>query len=1412
MVIPPDDYMSSANEKLCINFFRELFTIEDLKKLIEDFDPLNVERRNLKKPLQIKNFNKSKENRKTLYEILNIKNEKDVDKLSKHLYTLVGPNFLYEVRGAQPNDDNSRLFRYELLKKSIEIKRFDFEYVNGTIKDISGIGFDSLEEIKTTKNKKLVIGSQDGSGEVSANAGQRWLPQLLELFQVLPTETIEKPSTSTSNPSPHFTVIPIRELKPLHDYQIYAGQKILDTIKSEKGSRKRLLFSIPTGAGKTRLVCESLIDWINDDKQSKDERIRKSKYIIWIAQSRELCEQAISQFEEIYSKKGAASLDIFRFYGEVKPSPTLESILENPPKNYGLIVGTIDKFYAVIPNKEKISSNVDPDSVAYEQEINKKNIPLLFHSNRAFEELRNLTSCITIDEAHKGITGSYTAVLRGFGFNFSFTSDESKLNENGITLVGLTATAFRGTGLEKSQHVTLVDPFMGEVTIQCSNQLNSRVKTPVSCAVCKKELPLNEIINQATSNKKLLWHEDCNKTSTSTSRLYTRFSTPIIPNIRNFKENTKPIAIISCNEKFIANDPMRIDGTKSFDPQGGNLKYFWTIERISELTEVFNIKEKEIEKSSSNKESFTTKKTQSGKHRITLTIKNFDDEESTTTKIIEIIPPEIDAEKSKDMQSLMRNLKKRNILCDVFHSITKSNTQYSVEGDTIAMQQTDLLKKVAQNQERNQKIINMIQYLLTKPQNKRKKILVFSCDIAHARFLAMWLKMIGISADYVDSKLSASRNIPKIKKFRNKSDENGQVLINTNMLTTGFDVPDVDCVVMGRPVMSTVEYTQMIGRGMRGTRMGGTKEVWILDFDDQVQRKKEMNNQFISLGWKAMAFDENGNNLWKKLEKSEKDIDGNLINLNAISETSENSKSVYVSKDNEIDESNFDETETGLLSRHSHESVFNETNMNTEKLSPKLNNPWIEFVDSEKTNPISLEFIKFIVSNSNGRSALDIETIIDLRKIVKRIIGYQTNMNNAQINLLYSNYDRITLNILEKLFQDSKEKIQKNGLIKFTTATIIAILKPIKENGKIIDLCDSYIRSQDLLKNISYQKELNKPKPSMDVQLEKEFTRITYDVLGFIPDENHFKKHVSSELYKFLIERFSTYFSWQRNIDFSSHQLRIQKRSECLVIVIDIITQKKISPTRDMLESLIPDFDIVIINNFFHIDTFFTMVRDIFESYKKTPKTANFSKIESDYEFVKNLNNFEPKTEEILRHSKLGIGSYMKYCGNVANFVQIRELDREIIVPETNNIARINLEILKSKFMEMKSALKRIPTKDEMSIHSNYDQIIEYYWFNGYADFLKFLGENTLHVKKPLEKSTTTSTSKEDIIEEDSKFLKKNGSRDLFDKILCEGEFKYTVNFGSVSEYLKILFPQDKKMMLNMWDDRKKDFNSDNCP
>jgi len=61
-------------------------------------------------------------------------------------------------------------------------------------------------------------------------------------------------------------------------------------------------------------------------------------------------------------------------------------------------------------------------------------------------------------------------------------------------------------------------------------------------------------------------------------------------------------------------------------------------------------------------------------------------------------------------------------------------------------------------------------------------------------------------------------------------------------------------------------------------------------------------------------------------------------------------------------------------------------------------------------------------------------------------------------------------------------------------------------------------------------------------------------------------------------------------------------------------------------------------------------------------------------------------------------------------------------------------------------------------------------------------------------------------------YLQKNGVRDLFDKILCEGQFKYEISFGSIEEYIKKLIPQNTQMNINIWNDKKKNFNPDDCP
>lgn len=59
-------------------------------------------------------------------------------------------------------------------------------------------------------------------------------------------------------------------------------------------------------------------------------------------------------------------------------------------------------------------------------------------------------------------------------------------------------------------------------------------------------------------------------------------------------------------------------------------------------------------------------------------------------------------------------------------------------------------------------------------------------------------------------------------------------LCNVNVLTTGFDAPNVDCVVLLRPTMSPGLYYQMVGRGFR--LAPGKQNCLVLDFGGNVLR------------------------------------------------------------------------------------------------------------------------------------------------------------------------------------------------------------------------------------------------------------------------------------------------------------------------------------------------------------------------------------------------------------------------------------------------------------------------------------------------------------------------------------------------------------------------------------------------
>lgn len=109
------------------------------------------------------------------------------------------------------------------------------------------------------------------------------------------------------------------------------------------------------------------------------------------------------------------------------------------------------------------------------------------------------------------------------------------------------------------------------------------------------------------------------------------------------------------------------------------------------------------------------------------------------------------------------------------------------------------------------------------------KFLYFGSTVRDVRLMTMLLRTNGYTADYVigDRKISTRRKI--ISDFKNNKI---QFLCNCEVLTTGFDEPKITHLIMARPTVSQVLYEQMIGRGLRGVKFGGTEVCRILSCED----------------------------------------------------------------------------------------------------------------------------------------------------------------------------------------------------------------------------------------------------------------------------------------------------------------------------------------------------------------------------------------------------------------------------------------------------------------------------------------------------------------------------------------------------------------------------------------------------
>jgi superfamily II DNA or RNA helicase len=178
----------------------------------------------------------------------------------------------------------------------------------------------------------------------------------------------------------------------------------------------------------------------------------------------------------------------------------------------------------------------------------------------------------------------------------------------------------------------------------------------------------------------------------------------------------------------------------------------------------------------------------------------------------------------------------------------ESDTDYEVEIDEreatkLKTQFGDLppriIDKMSESKRRNQLIADKY----ANERDKYGKTIMFVDRWFQCEMLEAMLRKHGVRAGSIysrsggNARTAEERNLrnPKhneemLQKFR---DGELDVLLNVRMLTEGTDVPDVQSVFLTRQTTSMIQMTQMIGRGLRGPKIGGTKDTYLVFFIDE---------------------------------------------------------------------------------------------------------------------------------------------------------------------------------------------------------------------------------------------------------------------------------------------------------------------------------------------------------------------------------------------------------------------------------------------------------------------------------------------------------------------------------------------------------------------------------------------------
>ena len=127
---------------------------------------------------------------------------------------------------------------------------------------------------------------------------------------------------------------------------------------------------------------------------------------------------------------------------------------------------------------------------------------------------------------------------------------------------------------------------------------------------------------------------------------------------------------------------------------------------------------------------------------------------------------------------------------------------------------------------RNELIVDVLNRYCTEGEIGLRQGVIFCVNVSHANEMARLMNQAGISAAAYTGQTKKSDDV--MESFRQKKI---RFLCSCNMISEGWDYPELGILVMARPTLSKVLYLQQIGRGLR--RTDTKKNVLVIDVVDE---------------------------------------------------------------------------------------------------------------------------------------------------------------------------------------------------------------------------------------------------------------------------------------------------------------------------------------------------------------------------------------------------------------------------------------------------------------------------------------------------------------------------------------------------------------------------------------------------